>query len=343
MADGSRSSAAAARSETAHGQPATSRVNNLSQLRTVVRATGSALPDRVVATSSSRFGYDFSEVRVHDDEQAAASARQFHADAYTVGSHIVFAAGAFAPDTQDGRRLLEHELVHVMQQRTASLSGFAVSDPSSDLEAEADRLSTNVDTESQTHVRRLASHQHIARQATRHPDPDCEDLLVQIIARALELYLRADALIRDPLELPRTGPMSIEGHQQQFRNKQVNLRSMLNQWDTNNCGDGYLPRRVWHWATRDVPSPNAQLPVRRVPIASSGERIPVRVGGGDQGAEWSREVNPPRSASSLSPAEAVLATGATIGAGYLLYRGIRFLPSLLPPLWWTIPANAAVP
>ncbi|HBR02434.1 MAG TPA: hypothetical protein DD738_07475 [Ruminiclostridium sp.] len=39
-----------------------------------------------------------------------------------------------------------------------------------------------------------------------------------------------------------------------------------------------------------------------------------------------------------------IATGAVVvGAGYLIYRGIRFLPSLLPPLWWTMPANAILP
>jgi hypothetical protein len=310
-----------------------------------MRATGDRLPTEVQTAAGRRFGHDFSQVRVHHDQAAAASARQLGANAYTIGKHIVFAAGAFAPDSPAGRRLLEHELVHVIQQRTASLTDLRVSDPSSALEAEADRLSIQVPLESPAPVHGLAFHQHFARQTTSHPDPDCDNLLVKIVARALELYLRADALIRNPLNLPQTGPNSIEGHQQQFRNKQVNLRSMLNQWDTNNCGDGYLPRRVWEWATRPVPSPNAQLPVRRVPISSGGggERVPVRIGGSEGGVEWSRAVNPPRSASGLSPAEAAVATGATIGAGYLLYRAIRFLPSLAPPLWWTAPANALAP
>ena len=64
----------------------------------------------------SRFGHDFSGVRVHTDRRAAESARSIDALAYTVGSHVVFGAGQFTPDTLAGRRLLAHELTHVVQQ-----------------------------------------------------------------------------------------------------------------------------------------------------------------------------------------------------------------------------------
>ncbi|AMP37649.1 eCIS core domain-containing protein [Ralstonia solanacearum] len=63
-----------------------------------------------------RFGHDFSRVQVHRGEAAEASARDVHAQAYTVGRDIVFGAGRFAPDTAVGRRLLAHELTHVVQQ-----------------------------------------------------------------------------------------------------------------------------------------------------------------------------------------------------------------------------------
>jgi hypothetical protein len=59
---------------------------------------------------------DLSYVRVHTDARAGDSARAIHADAYTVGHHIVFGQGKFAPDTDSGRRLLAHELTHVAQQ-----------------------------------------------------------------------------------------------------------------------------------------------------------------------------------------------------------------------------------
>lgn len=61
-------------------------------------------------------GFDFSTVRVHADPRAAESARTMNAAAYTVGRDIVFGAGRYAPDTAVGKRLLAHELTHVVQQ-----------------------------------------------------------------------------------------------------------------------------------------------------------------------------------------------------------------------------------
>ena len=66
-----------------------------------------------------RFGYDFSKARVHSGAAAEQSAREVNANAYTVGHHIVFGAGRFAPATQEGRRLIAHELAHVVQQSAA--------------------------------------------------------------------------------------------------------------------------------------------------------------------------------------------------------------------------------
>jgi hypothetical protein len=63
-----------------------------------------------------RFGADFGHVRVHTDDRAAASARAVAARAYTVGSHLVFGDGTYSPGTTSGRRLLAHELAHVVQQ-----------------------------------------------------------------------------------------------------------------------------------------------------------------------------------------------------------------------------------
>ena len=72
-----------------------------------------------------RFGYNFSRVRVHSDTAAEQSAREVAANAYTAGHNIVFGAGRFAPTTLEGRRLIAHELTHVVQQRTAQLTGLA--------------------------------------------------------------------------------------------------------------------------------------------------------------------------------------------------------------------------
>ena len=63
-----------------------------------------------------RFGYDFSKVRVHSDGRAAESARAVGSHAYTMGVHIGFAPGRFAPGTHEGLWLIAHELAHVVQQ-----------------------------------------------------------------------------------------------------------------------------------------------------------------------------------------------------------------------------------
>ncbi len=63
-----------------------------------------------------RFAYDFSQVRVHPGAAAEQSAQDVNANAYTVGHDIMFATGRFAPETHQGRRLIAHELTHVVQQ-----------------------------------------------------------------------------------------------------------------------------------------------------------------------------------------------------------------------------------
>jgi hypothetical protein len=68
----------------------------------------------------SHFGYDFGKVRVHTDDQAAESARSIHARAYTLDHDVVFDSGAYAPKSSEGKKLLAHELTHVVQQSHAS-------------------------------------------------------------------------------------------------------------------------------------------------------------------------------------------------------------------------------
>ena len=83
----------------------------------VLRSPGQPLDPATRAFMEPRFGYDFSQVRVHTDSQAAESARDLDANAYAVGQNIVFGAGQFLPGTPMGQRLLSHELTHVVQQQ----------------------------------------------------------------------------------------------------------------------------------------------------------------------------------------------------------------------------------
>ncbi len=78
---------------------------------------GAPLPRDARVYMERTLGHDFGAVRVHANAQAAESARGLHAQAYTIGHDVVFGAGAFAPHTLRGARLLAHELTHVAQQR----------------------------------------------------------------------------------------------------------------------------------------------------------------------------------------------------------------------------------
>lgn len=116
-----------------------------SPLRTGVlqRQTGTALDPALSAEMSRSFDADLSGVRVHTGPDAAASATALRAAAYTVGDHIVFGEARFAPHTTEGRRLLAHELSHVVQQRTAS-GPARVSRASDSAEVEADHAAHTV-------------------------------------------------------------------------------------------------------------------------------------------------------------------------------------------------------
>lgn len=86
----------------------------------VLASPGRPLEGAVRARLEPAFGLDFSAVRIHDDALAGASADAVGAEAWTVGRHIAFAPGGFAPGTVHGDRLLAHELAHAGQQGAAA-------------------------------------------------------------------------------------------------------------------------------------------------------------------------------------------------------------------------------
>jgi hypothetical protein len=81
-----------------------------------LNGSGEPLPNDVRSFYEPRFGFDFSDVKVHTDSVAAKSAQSINALAYTSGSNIVFNSGQYSPDTDGGKSLLGHELTHVIQQ-----------------------------------------------------------------------------------------------------------------------------------------------------------------------------------------------------------------------------------
>lgn len=90
----------------------------------VLASPGRPLEPALQQEMGQRFSYDFSRVRVHTDAAAEESAREVNANAYTVGHNIVFGAEQFVPATHAGRRLIAHELAHVVQQISVNQSGL---------------------------------------------------------------------------------------------------------------------------------------------------------------------------------------------------------------------------
>lgn len=113
---------------------------------------GQSLDEQTRHFMESGFGTDFKDVLIHTDSHAAASAKALGANAYTSGRDIYFSAGKYAPESDEGKRLLAHELVHTIQQRantpsfarqSASTSDLII-DPDDSLEQDADRVAKQI-------------------------------------------------------------------------------------------------------------------------------------------------------------------------------------------------------
>jgi hypothetical protein len=132
----------------------------------------------------SRFGQDFGDVRVHTGGAAHDSAKSLNAQAYTVGSDIVFQQDRFDPGSTAGRHTLAHELTHVVQQRSGPVDGtdagggVKVSDPSDRFEREAvasaDRVMSGepaaAPAAAAPSVQRVEEVQRVVEDVQRHED-----------------------------------------------------------------------------------------------------------------------------------------------------------------------------
>jgi Domain of unknown function (DUF4157) len=82
----------------------------------VLHSPGKPLDSETRAYMEPRFRHDFSKVRIHADDRAAEAASSIDARAFTLNRNIVFGPGEYAPQVESGRRLVAHELAHVVQQ-----------------------------------------------------------------------------------------------------------------------------------------------------------------------------------------------------------------------------------
>lgn len=127
-------------------------------LGVVGRGGGQPLDNGLRREMEGRIGADFSDVRVHTGAEAARSAAAVAAQAYTVGNEVVFGDRAPTLESAEGKRMLAHELTHVVQQRqgpvdgTPAGGGIAISDPADRFEQAAEANAARVMTEAEEQI-----------------------------------------------------------------------------------------------------------------------------------------------------------------------------------------------
>lgn len=162
-------SAARAVAESRAVNPSVRRAPSVLSSNQLDAGPGRPLEAGVRGEMESRFGRDFSSVRVHTDAKAQESARDLNALAYTVGRDITFGAGQYAPSTPAGRKLLAHELTHTIQQGSvapANVGALALSRPGDSSEAEAETAADKVMSGGGVRVPFARTAARVARQPT---------------------------------------------------------------------------------------------------------------------------------------------------------------------------------
>jgi hypothetical protein len=154
----------------------------------VLRAPGQPLDASTCAFMEPRFGFDFSRVRLHTDSAAAESARAVNARAYTVGADVVFAPQMYAPHSLEGRRLLAHELAHVVQQSRPGMMTPAAN-PSHRLERDRQAVGRGPSGRAGRVNVSHANGVRIARQQANTPAPGTAPVSPQVANLPFSLYV----------------------------------------------------------------------------------------------------------------------------------------------------------
>lgn len=127
--------------------------------------SGQPLPENVRISFESRFGYNFNQVRVHTDSKARETAQALNAQAFTIGSNIVFGTGQYAPESVNGNKLLAHELTHVVQQDGRQLKQVR--------RYEKDRLATSPHKFTRINIQSNTVQGYIQRRIRKDTDVPC--------------------------------------------------------------------------------------------------------------------------------------------------------------------------
>lgn len=188
--------------------------------------TGRPLDPATRAVMEPRFGRDFSGVRVHTDNDAAAAAMALQARAYSVGCDMVFGAGEFAPGTERGQHLLAHELAHAVQPQAGAPGGVGRPGDASEREAESAADAVVAGGSARPRAARAA--------VQRQPLPGRADLPPlsgggRLLDNASPML--AAAAGSTELEGFDTGKASLQpGHQKQLEGTASNIQTLLQQY-----------------------------------------------------------------------------------------------------------------
>ncbi|HEX8241918.1 MAG TPA: DUF4157 domain-containing protein, partial [Longimicrobium sp.] len=166
-------------------------------IREVVSNPGEGRPlePAVKEEMEKRFKADFGAVRVHDDARADRLCRALNARAFTRGTHVYFAAGQYRPATPEGKKLLAHELTHVVQQRnSATVQRMAVGAQGDAFEREADRAADDVAGGRTARVSGRTAAGLIQRQACAHDGDTPPNCAAWITLGTRGESIRGDAL-----------------------------------------------------------------------------------------------------------------------------------------------------
>ena len=139
-----------------------------STIKEVLNSPGKPLNEETRAFMEYRFGFNFSNIRIHDDSKSSESAKKINALAYTSKNNIVFNEGKYSPNTNNGKRLLAHELTHVVQQSIST----------------SEQGNVQVSPVSQVHVQRFESPEHVQLGDTA-PGPSTGFILLECHTRDL--------------------------------------------------------------------------------------------------------------------------------------------------------------
>ena len=137
----------------------------------VLQSRGQPLDPATRGFMEPRFGHDFSKVRVHTDARAAESAQAVNALAYTIGQNVVFGARQYSPETIEGKKLVAHELTHVVQQGANTMHAEGISSATVPSEIEADAVASSISNEHLPSIQQGASPSTLHRQGDTKNNP----------------------------------------------------------------------------------------------------------------------------------------------------------------------------